>query len=261
MKKGPKFIILIISFVILSKLGYPISFNPMEVFEEFKNQFNQNYVSPFNKDITGVVCANVFNRGDSLGLFTAVPPSIGLNLKVNLTTKQISKDNIILNELFKDQNFKIIPFFALQVEKGLPFNIDLIGRYSGYSDFSFFSVGVKYRFLSLPPLVPVVNFSLAGLYNSLKVKEIFVHTSQSLNLIVSVDKVPFIKPYVVIGLDTAQMKVDDNVIPGGMTNRLSSGMRYELGLNLSFIPFLYFNLGYSLIYGDPGYSFNLGAKF
>lgn len=261
MKKNTKFVILIMSFIILSKLGYSVSFNSMEVFEKFKNQFNQNYVSPFNKDITGIVCANVFHRGDSLGLFSAIPPSIGLNLKFSLITKQISSDNVILNEAYKDQNIKIIPFIAFQIEKGLPFNIDLIGRYSGYSDFSFFSVGVRYKFLSLPPLVPIVNMSLAGLYNSLTVKEIFVHTSQSLNVVISIDKVPFIKPYVVVGLDTAQMKVDDNIIPGGLTNKFSSGIRYELGLNLSFIPFLYFNLGYSIIYGDSGYSLSLGAKF
>ncbi len=256
-----KLLIFVSFFVLVASALYPISFVPIYVFEEFKNQFNQNYVSPFNKDITGVVCANTINGADNLGLFSTVPPSIGLNLKVTLNAKQISNDNIILNQAFQDQNIKLIPFFALQVEKGLPFNVDLIGRYSGYSSFSFFSFGVKYKFLSLPPLVPIVNLSLAGFYNSLSVKNILSHVSESINLVVSVDKVPFIKPYLVVGVDTAQMKVHESIIPGGLTNKFSSGMRYELGLNLSFIPFLYFNLGYSMIYGTNGYSLNLGAKF
>ena len=231
-----------------------------EMFEEFKNKFNKEYVEPFNKDLTGVVCSNVLNTAESLGLFTAVPLSIGLNIKVCFVGKKISEDNIILNEMLKDAKVKIIPFGVIQIEKGLPLNLDFIVRYSGYKNFVLYGLGIKYKFLSLPPIIPIINISAAGFYNILEAKDILKHTSQSLNLIVSIQKIPFVKPYVLVGFDTSELVVDKKV---AIVEKLKMvpQTRYEVGINFSFVPVFYFNLGYGYIYNTEGYTLNLGIKF
>lgn len=232
-----------------------------DMFEEFKNRVQQQYIDPFTKDLTGIICANSLNTAESLGLFKAVPPSIGLDIRVSLVLKNISPENVILNEAFKDMEFKYIPFSVLNLSKGLPLNLDLIGRFFGSSDFVFYGIGLKYKFLSLPPLIPVVNCAVGVFYNTLDVKKILKHTSYSLNIIVSVDKIPFVRPYILAGIDNAELVVDEEVGIGEMKSKFNNGMRYEVGLKLSFIPFVYFNLGYSNIYGVDGYSLSLGAKF
>jgi hypothetical protein len=232
------------------------------IFNEFKEKFENQYVAPFNKDLTGIVCSNVLNTAGSLGLFTAVPPSIGLNIKLNFVSKKISEDNTILNEAFKDVAVKMIPFAALQIEKGLPFNLDVILRYSGYDNFMFYGFGIKYKVLSLPPVVPIVNIAVAGFYNILEAKDILKHTSESINLIVSVDKIPVVRPYIVVGMDTSELAVDKKItIIDEIKNKMDFKTRYELGINFSFIPFFYFNLGYGSVYNTEEYILNLGLKF
>ena len=232
------------------------------IFNEFKERFNKEYIGPFNKDLTGIICSNILNTADNLGLFTVAPPSVGLNIKLNIVGKKISDDNIILNEAFKDVAVKIIPFAVVQIEKGLPLNLDIIARYSGYGNFVLYGFGIKYKFLSLPPIVPVVNISAAGFYNILEAKDILKHTSQSVNLIISVDKIPVVRPYVLVGADTSELVVDKKVTTiDEIKNKLDFQLRYELGINFSFIPVFYFNLGYGYVYNTEEYIFNLGLKF
>ncbi|MCS7227398.1 MAG: hypothetical protein NZ839_00350 [Endomicrobia bacterium] len=232
------------------------------IFNEFKTQFQQTYVDPFNKDLTGVVCSNVFNRGENLGWFSVLPrPSIGVNIKISVAGKKPDKNNVIVNNFLANQSVKLIPFVTLQIEKGLPFNIDLIGRYFGFENFTFYGVGIKYKIFSFPPIMPVVNISIAGLYNKLDAKDILQHISYSVNAVVSVDKIPVIKPYISVGTDTGELNVDNKVFPGGMKSKFSSGRRIEAGINFSFIPFVYLNLNYAQIYNTEGYGANLGVKF
>lgn len=231
------------------------------IFDEFKNQFQQTYVDPFNKDLTGVICSNVFTKGDNLGWFTLMPPSLGINIKISAVAKKVSPDNVIVNTMLSNQSIKLIPFFVLQVEKGLPLNIDIIARYSGYENFTFYGIGVKYKILSLPPLVPVLNLSIAAGYNKLEAKNILQHTSQSVNAIISVDKLPFLQPYITAGVDFGELNVSNEVFPGGMKSKFSSGTRIEGGIKFSFIPFIFININYAQIYNTEGYGINFGIKF
>jgi hypothetical protein len=252
-----KYVIFCISFLVLTNFIYS-----QNIFNEFKEKFNKVYIEPFNKDLTGVVCSNVLTTADSLGLFTAIPPSVGLNIKLNIVGKKISDDNVILNEAFKDVAVKIIPFAVVQIEKGLPLNLDIIARYSGYENFVLYGFGIKYKFLSLPPIVPVINISAAGFYNILEAKDILKHTSQSVNLIISVDKIPVVRPYVLVGADNSELVVDKKVTTiEEIKDKLDFQLRYELGINFSFIPVFYFNLGYGYVYNTEEYIFNLGFKF
>ncbi|MEN3013078.1 MAG: DUF6588 family protein [Endomicrobiia bacterium] len=238
-----------------------VSLYAVDIFEEFKNRVQQQYIDPFTKDLTGIVCSNSINTADSLGLFKAVPPSIGLDLSASFVLKEISSENIILNEAFKEQDFKYIPFFSLQISKGLPLNIDLIGRIFSYSNVIFYGAGVKYRFLSFPPIVPVVNCAVGLFYNVIDAKDILKHNSYSINAVISVDKLPFIRPYMVVGLDNGELTVYEAIGIGEIKSRFKNGLRYEVGFRLSFVPFVYISLGYLNVYSVNGYTLNLGLKF
>lgn len=246
--------------LILHTLGYTQSIIDefKNIIDEFKKKAQKEYIGDFNKDLTGVVCNNIFNHADELGLFTAVPLSIGVNIKISGSAKKISDDNLILKDTFKNVGY--IPFLVIQVEKGLPYDIDLVGRYSGYENYVFWSAGLKYKIISLPPLAPIFSVAIAGIYNKLEAKDVFEHTSQSYNLIVSIDKIPVVKPYIVAGIDQAEMKVDEKVLRVE-PDKFASGMRYEIGLNISTLPFLYLTVGYSYIYNTEGLSLSLGMKF
>jgi hypothetical protein len=231
----------------------------VDIFEEFKNNIQEEYLTPFTKDLTGLVCGDIVNNADNLELFTPFPPSIGLNIRVYSLIKEIDKENQILQNAFEGQQIKYLLFPILQVEKGLPFNIDLVGRFSGYyyKDFIFYGFGLKYKVLSLS----ILNFSVGGFYNFLEVKDILKMSSVSYNFVFSVNKIAIVTPYVALGLDSGELQVDEKIGVGSMKGKFSDGIRYELGANISLLPIFYLNLGYSKVYDTYGYSFGLGVRF
>lgn len=235
----------------------------IDIFEEFKNNFQQQYLVPFTKDLTGLTCGGIVNNAESLNFFSAIPPSIGLNIRFYTPIKEIDSENIILQNAFQNQDLKYILMPIVQLEKGLPYNIDLIGRFSGYfyKGFIFYGAGIKYKIISLPPGISILNISIAGFYNFLKVEDVLNFNSTSANLIVSLNKIPVITPYITIGLDNGELEVSDTLGFSGLKGKFSNGLRYEGGINLSFLPILYLNLGYSKIYNTEAYSLGLGLKF
>ncbi|MFN3550709.1 MAG: DUF6588 family protein [Endomicrobiia bacterium] len=250
----------IITYIIIFFISL-CSIYAVDIFEEFKNNVQQQYLNPFTKDLTGLICSNIVNNAESLKLFSALPPSIGLNVRLYTPIKEIDDENIILQNAFQNQDFKYILMPMLQVEKGLPYNIDLIGRFSGYfyKRFIFYGFGLRYNIFSLP--AGMLNISIAGFYNFLKVEDVLDMNSNSLNLVVSLNKIPIINPYIVIGFDNAEMEISEKLNLGKLKGKFSSGLRYEGGLNFSFFPFLYLNLAYSKTYDKDAYSLGLGLKF
>lgn len=228
-----------------------------DMFEEFKNNFQQQYVDPVAKDLTAVLCVNSLNQGSGLGLFSATPPSIGLNIRLYAPMKKIASDNILFKDGLGDVEYIFLP--VVQVEKGLPAKIDLIFRGISLGDVTMYGIGIKYCiFKSILPLMPEVSF--AGFYNQLIAKDILSLNAISLNAIVSLG-VPVLTPYVVIGIDNGNLKVDNNVILGDLSGKLSNGIRYEAGINLSLVPFMYLNFSYGQAYSDTTMSAGIGLKF
>jgi len=248
-----KILIILLALCIISNL------KAVDIFEEFKNNIQEQYLTPFTKDLTGLACGDIVNNADNLGLFTPFPPSVGLNIRAYSLIKEIDKENQILQDAFKGQQIKYLFLPILQVEKGLPFNIDLIGRFSGYyyKDFIFYGLGVKYKIISLS----IVNFSAAGFYNFLEVRDVLKMSSVSYNFIFSINKIPIFTPYVALGIDNGELQVDEKISISSMKGKFSNGVRYELGANFSLLPIFYLNLGYSKIYDVDGYSFGIGVRF
>ncbi len=253
-----KIIVYIITFFISLSI-----IQAVDIFEEFKTNVQQQYLNPFTKDLAGITCGNIVNNAESLKFFSTLPPSIGLNIRLYVPIKEIDDGNIILQNAFQSENFKYIFIPVLQLEKGLPYNIDLIARFSGYfyKGFTFYGLGLRYNIFSLPPGMSIINISIAGFYNFLKVEDVLDMNSNSLSLIVSLNKIPVISPYILLGVDNAEMEISERLNLGKLKGEFSYGLRYEVGANISFLPLLYLNLGYSKIYDKNAYSLGLGLKF
>jgi len=247
---------ILIIFLILSIVS---NIEAVDIFEEFKDNIQDRYLKPFTKDLTGLVCGNILNDAEGLGLFTPFPPSIGLNIRVYSLIKEIDKENKILQYAFEGQQIKYLFLPILQIEKGLPYNLDLITRFSGYfyKDFIFYGFGLKYKILSFS----ILNFSTAGFYNFLEVKDVLKMSCMSYNFIFSINKIPIVTPYITLGIDSGDLQVDEKVSIGPMKSKFSNGIRYELGANFSLLPLFYLTLGYSKIYDVYGYSLGLGVRF
>lgn len=228
-----------------------------DIFEDFKNNFQQQYLNPVTKDLTAITCTNLLNNGDSLELFSVTPPSVGLNIRLFLPIKKINQDNVIFKNSLKDVEYISLPM--LQIEKGLPAKIDLILRGMSLENMTFYGIGIKYCLFKSPlPLMPQV--SIAGFYNKLDSKDILSLNSNSLNAIISFN-IPVVKPYLIVGLDNGELKVDEKVASGGLSGKLSNEIRYEGGVNISLLPVMYLNLSYGQAYGDTLMSAGLGLKF
>jgi len=228
-----------------------------DIFEDFKNNFQEKYLNPVAKDLTAITCANSLNNGDNLELFSVTPPSVGLNIRIIAPMKKINEDNLLFKNSLKDAEYVFLP--VVQIEKGLPAKIDLILRGMSLGNMTFYGIGVKYCiFKSMIPLMPQV--SVAGFYNQLTAKDILSLNSNSINAIVSFG-IPVVKPYLIVGVDSGELKVDESVIIGGFVGKLSGGMRYEAGLNISLLPVMYLNFSYGQSYGDTLMSIGLGLKF
>jgi hypothetical protein len=243
--------------IIISFLIFLQTILVADIFDDFKNQFQQQYVDPVTKDLTAITCGNSLNSGDSLDLFSVTPPSIGLSIRVTAPMKKINEDNIIFKNSLKDVEYVFLPI--IQIEKGLPAKIDLILRGMSLNNMTFYGVGIKYCLFKSPiPMMPQV--SVAGFYNQLTAKDILSLNSNSISAIVSFG-IPVVKPYLIIGLDNGELKVDENVVLGGITGKLSGGLRYEAGINFSVLPIMYINFSYGQAYGDTLMSLGLGLKF
>lgn len=234
-----------------------------DIFTEIKNKFEKEYVDPLTKDLTGVTCNGILNHSDALGWFNMSHPVLGVNFRSYVPMKKVSEN---LKDIAKGltQGYIFLP--VAQLEKGLPWNIDIIFRGIGYGDILFLGGGLKYSFLKLPPVVPVIHFSVAGFYNVLSIEEVLSLNSMSLNTCISLS-IPVIKPYVVIGYDRGNLTIDKKFLDtrglqlSELKGEFSGSMRYEAGLNLYLLPFVYINCSYSHIYGDEGFSAGLGITF
>lgn len=235
----------------------------LDIFEEFRKNLKQEYLATFSEDILGVINASLLNDAESLRFFTPFPFSIGLNIRLYSAFRQINSNNFILKEAFKDLDFKCISLPILQIEKGLPYNIDFIGRFSSfyYKDFMFYGAGLRYKVFCLPFVLPELNFGVAYIYNFLEVKKTLKVNSTSFNLITSLNKLPVVSFYFIFGLDNGELYVDESLGVGNLKSSLSNKDRYEIGLNFSFIPFIYLNLAYGKVYNLESYCLGLGMKF
>lgn len=235
-----------------------------DLFEEFRQRLQQDVADPVAQDLTALTCMNAWNGADPLGFVTAVPPSIGLNIRVYSTFVQPVSS--IFSAALQDQPFNYLFVPIAQVEKGLPFNVDVAIRGMAYGTFVFYGAGVKWTaFKSF--LIGIPDVALSLVYNQLSATDILSFTSTSLAATVSVG-LPIIKPYLTAAYDSGTMSVASTLLQerglpiSQLEGKLSSGTRLEIGLNLQPLPFIYANACYGMsVYGSSGFSGSVGLRF
>ena len=200
-------------------------------------------------DMGALLGGGSYHEGKSLGF-------PGFDIGVQVPTKKISDDNAIV----KSADVSSVALPLLQVEIGLPANIDLIGRYSSVLNSTLSGVGLRYCIFkpSIPGLPSVsVQAVMTNLDVSVKNNK-FDASTTGVNAVVSFDHLPIITPYAGVGFDSTEVKPDSTI---STLKGTASGTRIEAGINLTLLPFTYLKLGAAMAGGSTDASVGLGVSF
>lgn len=209
---------------------------------------NQSGFDALAKDVGAVLGGGMYHQAKTLGI-------LGFDIGVRAPMQTVNKDD----KLLTGQNVTQFGLAFVELEKGLPWNIDLIGRAVSADGVSATGFGIRYSLVSLA----VLNVSVVANSNT------FTHdyikgTTTGIGAVASVN-IPVIQPYVGVTSEST------NITPGAkaiLANPLldgisgkSSGLRLEAGLNFSPFPLLYIYGGYTMVADGTGYSAAVGLKF
>jgi len=219
-------------------------------FDQFKSRVQNNLIKPFAKDLGGVLGGGDFHSGRALGF-----PGFDVQATAAVQFKP-DKDNVILDAA----GVKAFGVPRVQVEVGLPYNIDVIARGLSAYGGSILGGGLRYgiwktKVLGMLPDIAVSAFGDRFDHDLFKVSHF------SFNLVVSFN-LPVIKPYLGVGLDSTKVTIKDAANPAliGLSAK-STGSRITAGVDLTFIPFTHVYGAYSLFNGNSGAEFGLGVRF
>jgi hypothetical protein len=212
----------------------------------------QSDLDNFASDLGAVMVAGSYHSGKSLGF-------PGIDVGIHAPMKNVSdKDGIV-----KATGLSYIGLPALQVEIGLPSNLDLLVRYSSIYNANLMGGGLRYGILrNSMPFLP--NISVQGIYNSLTVASDankFTATAMDISALASFN-LPIVDPYVGVGYYSATVTPDSSIATPqvGMKGN-GSGYRAEAGVNMGLIPLTYLQLGVAVMNGDLGGTLGIGARF
>lgn len=223
-------------------------------FEDFKAEIQQQgraLLKPFAMDLGGLVGANDFNSGRSLGF-----PGFEAGLAATVQAKP-SPENRLLRDAGVDA------FGVAMVHGGVALPVigaDVMARATGYSGFSIIGGGLRKSVLKSGTLTKFIPDVSVAAYYDIITYDYFKGSHLSLDASASFD-IPVIKPYVGVGVDrtTLEIKNVDAALNG--VDATISKPRYTVGVRLSPLPLLYVYGAYNILHGQAGYSLGAGAKF
>ena len=229
-----------------------VFFSPVQA-DDFSNNFGgvtQASLDALTKDFSAAVGAGSYHTGEALGF------PLGFDIGVHAAVVGVKDENTILRD-----DGSTLTSGWVQAEVGLPLRLNVVGRLGKIQDADAFGGGLRLGiFKSAVPGIP--SLSVTGLYTQ-STHDMFDAKTLTGNLVLSF-AVPFIHPYIGVGVDHTKLEVsDDPAIPAGSRNLDSSedSTRIEAGINLSLIPFTYITLGGGFANGEELYHAGLGAKF
>ncbi|MDA8242914.1 MAG: hypothetical protein M0025_02205 [Elusimicrobia bacterium] len=223
-------------------------------FSDFKTQIaaqGKALLKPFAADLGGVIGANDFNSGRSLGF-----PGFEAGLAATIQAKP-SSDNRVL----RDAGVKAFGAALLHAGAALPLvGADVMVRGVGYSGFSIVGAGLRYGVIKSGTLTKFIpDVSVSAYYDAINY-DYFKGSHMSLDAVASFD-IPVIKPYAGVGLDRTKLEIKNvSALLNGVDASISKP-RYTLGVRLSPLPLLYVYGAYNILHGQTGYSIGAGAKF
>jgi hypothetical protein len=242
---------LILSLCLLPLLAAGAKADP---FEDFKAQLaaqGKGLLKPFAMDLGGVIGANDFNSGRSLGF-----PGFEAGIAATIQAKP-SAENRALRDAGVDA------FGAALVHGGVALpaiGADLMVRGTGYSGFKVIGGGLRKSVLKSGTLTKFIPDVAVALYYDVIDYDYFKGSHLSLDASASFD-IPVIKPYVGVGVDRTKLEIQNVAAGLNGVDATISKPRYTVGVRLSPMPLLYVYGAYNVLHGETGYSLGAGAKF
>ncbi|OGR41877.1 MAG: hypothetical protein A2X35_11235 [Elusimicrobia bacterium GWA2_61_42] len=223
-------------------------------FEDFKLQIQAQgkaLLTPFVKDLGGVIGANDFNSGRAIGF-----PGFEAGLAATLQAKPSPE-----NRLLRDAGVDAFGAAMLHAGAALPFiGADVMVRGVSYSGFSVIGGGLRYPLLKSGTLTKFIpDVSVSAYYDVIKY-DYFKGSHMSFDAAASFD-IPVIKPYVGVGLDRTRLEIKNVSAALNGVDATISKPRYTVGVRLSPLPLLYVYGAYNILHGQTGYSMGAGLKF
>jgi hypothetical protein len=203
------------------------------------------------KDIGAVMGAGQYHNAKNLGF-------PGFDVGVRIPVKNLTDGNNL-----KTSEISIISLPAVQIEIGLPGNIDIMARGLTYESVSYMGYGLKYGIFSQN--FGVADLAISAMVNYGSMKNDYIQTTNfGYNACISLG-LPVITPYVSVGSDSSELTPGVSAIAANPLlsghKGTASGLRYEGGINLKPFPLFYIYYGYTVMYGDAGQTVGLGIKF
>jgi hypothetical protein len=223
-------------------------------FEDFKTQIvaqGEALLTPFAEDLGGLIGANDFNSGRSLGF-----PGFEAGLAATVQAKPSPN-----NRLLRDAGVDAFGVAMLHGGVALPLiGADVMVRGVGYSGFSIVGGGLRYGLLKSGTLTKFIPDVSVSAYYDVISYDYFKGSHMSLDASASFD-IPVIKPYVGVGIDRTKLEIKNVSTLLNGTDASISKPRYTVGVRLSPLPLLYVYGAYNILHGQTGYSIGAGAKF
>lgn len=221
-------------------------------FDDFKAQIlagAQRGMDAFSADVGGLIGGMDFNSGRAVGF-----PGFDVGIGGMVQTKP-SSSNIILKNANVDAFGLVLPHATV----ALPvIGADFTLRGITYSGFSVIGGGVTYPvFKSGTVTMFIPDVSVSAYYDRINY-DYFSGNHMSLDAAASFN-IPVIKPFAGVGYDKTSLDVQS--IPGYNISGSASKTRLTLGAKLIPFPFLYVYGAYTVLHGNTGINFGLGARF
>jgi opacity protein-like surface antigen len=200
-------------------------------------------------DMGALLGGGSYHSGQSLGF-------PGIDIGIHMPTKNVSSDDTIV----KSAGASSIMLPMVQVEIGLPAQIDLIGRYSSVLNATLIGYGLRYGVYK--PSVPgLPSIAVQAVMTNLNVTDDankFKASNTSVNATLSFEHLPLVTPYAGVGFDSSDVTPDSTI---SNLKGTASGSRIEAGINLSLFPFTYIQIGAQMAGGSTDGTFGLGVQF
>ncbi|MBI4248771.1 MAG: hypothetical protein HY611_04650 [Elusimicrobia bacterium] len=197
-------------------------------FKDFKSNISQSALKPFAKDIGTLVGSNKAHLGRILGF-----PGFEVSIKASAIMKP-DPDNAVL----KSAGVKAFGLPYIQLDLGLPLQIDAFVRGISFSNFTMAGGGLRFsifKFMDVP-LAP--QLLVAGMANSVS-HDYFSATHFGADAVMSLN-IPIIKPYMAVGVDRTRLRIKSANTASlvGLTASATEP-RFTLGINLKPLPLVY----------------------
>lgn len=207
----------------------------------------ESLLNNLSSDMSSLMLGGNMGVSGSLGF-----SSIRLNLKISGAHMN--------SEIMRASDSDILYMPILNAEIGMPYRIDLIGRYGFGYDSTIYGIGVRYGLFESSMLV-LPSISVQGLYSMMSTRSNgndFDANNKSLSAVATFDQIPIVVPYAGIGWSQT------NLTPKSSNKQhltgTDSSMGYTLGLSASF---LMLNADISVTWYDmiPNYTLGISAGF